>query len=193
MCGSGSRLKDWETLKKSSINGNKKFLIPFYASLHTGYYLFENSENYFENYLVPSRRFNSFGTGGFIFADQFLQISTRLATSNVYGLGEHRTNLRLNTNWQSLTIFNKDQPPTENANLYGSHPFYLVMEESGNCHGVLFLNSNAMGKPRKNLIFLFIMIFLICLQINSVPFFAFKSDKKGTELISRPNIFVFWY
>lgn len=39
-----------------------------------------------------------------------------------------------------------------NANQYGSHPFYLVMEEisnsnhypSGNMHGVLLLNSNAM-------------------------------------------------
>ncbi|XP_071566173.1 lysosomal alpha-glucosidase isoform X1 [Temnothorax nylanderi] len=88
--------------------------------------------------------FNSIGTGGFIFADQFLQISSLLPTSNIYGIGEHRSSLKLNTNWQSFTLFNKDQPPTENANLYGSHPFYIVMEESGMAHGVLFLNSNAM-------------------------------------------------
>ncbi|XP_011882286.1 PREDICTED: lysosomal alpha-glucosidase-like [Vollenhovia emeryi] len=88
--------------------------------------------------------FNSIGIGGFIFADQFLQISTLLPTSNIYGLGEHRSSLKLNTNWQLFTLFNKDQPPTENANLYGSHPFYIVMEESGIAHGVLFLNSNAM-------------------------------------------------
>ncbi|XP_067204332.1 lysosomal alpha-glucosidase [Linepithema humile] len=86
--------------------------------------------------------FNS--VGGFIFADQFLQISTLLPTSNIYGIGEHRSSLKLNTNWQSFTLFNKDQPPTENANLYGSHPFYIVVEESGMAHGVLFLNSNAM-------------------------------------------------
>jgi lysosomal alpha-glucosidase len=32
------------------------------------------------------------------------------------------------------------------ANLYGSHPFYLTMEKSGKSHGVFLLNSNAMGK-----------------------------------------------
>ncbi|XP_046491044.1 lysosomal alpha-glucosidase-like isoform X1 [Neodiprion pinetum] len=88
--------------------------------------------------------FNSIGIGGFTFSDQFLQIHSILPSYNIYGLGEHRNNLRLDTNWQSFTMFNSDQPPTEKMNLYGSHPFYLVMEESGMSHGVLFLNSNAM-------------------------------------------------
>ncbi|KAK0082860.1 hypothetical protein PV325_009722, partial [Microctonus aethiopoides] len=88
--------------------------------------------------------FDSIEAGGFVFADQFLQMSTLLPSSNIYGLGEHRTNLKLNTNWQIFTLFNKDQAPVENANLYGSHPFYLIIEENGDSHGVLFLNSNAM-------------------------------------------------
>ncbi|KOX74652.1 Lysosomal alpha-glucosidase [Melipona quadrifasciata] len=88
--------------------------------------------------------FDSSNAGGFIFADQFLQISTLLPSHNIYGIGEHRTKLKLNTNWQLFTLFNKDQPPTENANLYGSHPFYFVIENSGKSHGFLFLNSNAM-------------------------------------------------
>ncbi|XP_017791091.1 PREDICTED: lysosomal alpha-glucosidase-like [Habropoda laboriosa] len=88
--------------------------------------------------------FDSISVGGFIFADQFLQISGLLPTHNIYGIGEHRASLKLNTEWQTFTLFNRDQPPTENGNLYGSHPFYLVMENSGKSHGVLFLNSNAM-------------------------------------------------
>ena len=30
------------------------------------------------------------------------------------------------------------------ASLYGSHPFIVQVSESGKCHGVLFMNSNAM-------------------------------------------------
>ncbi|XP_048513963.1 lysosomal alpha-glucosidase-like isoform X2 [Athalia rosae] len=88
--------------------------------------------------------FDSVAKGGFIFADQFLQIHSTLPSHNIYGLGEHRAPLKLGTGWRSFTMFNKDQPPTEQANLYSSHPFYFMIEDSGNCHGVLFLNSNAM-------------------------------------------------
>ncbi|XP_062930555.1 lysosomal alpha-glucosidase-like [Mobula hypostoma] len=81
--------------------------------------------------------------GPLIFADQFLQISTSLASRHISGLGEHVTNLILNVDWNQLTLWNWDQIPHPNANLYGSHPFYLVMEEDGSAHGVFLLNSNA--------------------------------------------------
>lgn len=80
----------------------------------------------------------------FIFSNQFLQITTKLPSKYIYGIGEHRSNLLLSTNWSRFTLFNHDAIPSFNKNLYGSHPFYLVMEESGNSHGVFLLNSNAM-------------------------------------------------
>ncbi|XP_069701371.1 lysosomal alpha-glucosidase-like [Periplaneta americana] len=88
--------------------------------------------------------FDAQDVGAFIFADQFLQLSAVLPSSYVYGLGEHRSPLLLSTRWQRFTMFNHDQIPKENTNLYGSHPFYLVMEKSGKSHGVFLLNSNAM-------------------------------------------------
>uniref|UniRef100_A0A4W6DT06 Lysosomal alpha-glucosidase n=1 Tax=Lates calcarifer TaxID=8187 RepID=A0A4W6DT06_LATCA len=78
-----------------------------------------------------------------LFADQYLQLSTTLASSLVSGLGEHYTSLLLDLNWTSLTLWNRDMAPHADANLYGSHPFYIVQEEDGLAHGVFLLNSNA--------------------------------------------------
>ena len=35
------------------------------------------------------------------------------------------------------------------TDLAGVQPFYMCVEESGKAHGVLFLNSNAMGRHRQ--------------------------------------------
>ncbi|XP_070541629.1 maltase-glucoamylase-like [Ptychodera flava] len=83
--------------------------------------------------------------GGFVFADQYLQISTRLPTSNFYGLGEHEhASFRHDMNYQTWGAFSRDQPPSYKANLYGVHPFYTCLEADTKSHGVLLLNSNAM-------------------------------------------------
>ncbi|CAB1342335.1 unnamed protein product [Coregonus sp. 'balchen'] len=79
-----------------------------------------------------------------LYADQYLQLSTSLASSLVSGLGEHYTPLSLDLNWTSLTLWNRDMAPHGDANLYGSHPFYMVQEGDGKAHGVFLLNSNAM-------------------------------------------------
>ncbi|XP_061159667.1 lysosomal alpha-glucosidase isoform X1 [Syngnathus typhle] len=78
-----------------------------------------------------------------LFADQYLQLSTTLASSLVSGLGEHYTSLSLDLNWTSLTLWNRDMAPHAGANLYGSHPFYVVQEGDGLAHGVFLINSNA--------------------------------------------------
>ncbi|XP_058510616.1 lysosomal alpha-glucosidase-like isoform X2 [Solea solea] len=81
--------------------------------------------------------------GPLLFADQYLQLSTTLASSLVSGLGEHYTFLLLDLNWTSLTLWNRDMAPHAHANLCGSHPFYIVQEADGLAHGVFLLNSNA--------------------------------------------------
>ncbi|NXK88246.1 MGA protein, partial [Formicarius rufipectus] len=81
----------------------------------------------------------------FTFSDMFIQISTRLASQYIYGFGEaeHPT-FRHNMSWHTWGMFTRDQPPGYKLNSYGYHPFYMALEEDGNAHGVLLLNSNAM-------------------------------------------------
>lgn len=44
----------------------------------------------------------------------------------------------------TYTLWAKDQGTPPDVNLYGSHPFYMQLRQSGNAHGVFMLNSNAM-------------------------------------------------
>nr|WLD25457.1 lysosomal alpha-glucosidase [Rattus rattus] len=78
------------------------------------------------------------------FADQFLQLSTSLPSQHIAGLGEHLSPLMLSTEWTRITLWNRDVAPSQGVNLYGSHPFYLALEDGGLAHGVFLLNSNAM-------------------------------------------------
>lgn len=78
------------------------------------------------------------------FADQFLQLSTSLPSQYITGLAEHLSPLMLSTEWTRITLWNRDLAPSPGANLYGSHPFYLALEDGGLAHGVFLLNSNAM-------------------------------------------------
>lgn len=44
-------------------------------------------------------------------------------------------------------MFARDEGPnsagTDTKNLYGAHPFYMMIEPDGKAHGVFILNSNA--------------------------------------------------
>ncbi|KAL0279779.1 UNVERIFIED_CONTAM: hypothetical protein PYX00_001264 [Menopon gallinae] len=136
--------------------------------------------------------FDAIDKGGFIFADQFLQISATF-NGKVYGIGEHQSNFQLSTNWTTFTLFNHDSIPLDNANLYGSHPFYLVLENTGKCHGVFFLNSNAMD---------IILQPLPAVTFRSIggifDFYFFTGPTPGdvirqyTELIGRPFLPPYW-
>ncbi|XP_051482229.1 sucrase-isomaltase, intestinal [Apus apus] len=81
----------------------------------------------------------------FTFSDMFIQISTRLASQYIYGFGEtEHTMFRRNMSWHTWGMFTRDEAPTYKLNSYGYQPFYMALEEEGNAHGVLLLNSNAM-------------------------------------------------
>ncbi|XP_040076997.1 lysosomal alpha-glucosidase-like [Ixodes scapularis] len=79
-----------------------------------------------------------------VFTDQFLQLSTTMPSSTVFGLGEQWSHLRRDTNWTRHVFFNRDRGPVENENLYGTHPVYFGLEQDGKGHGVFLHNSNAM-------------------------------------------------
>uniref|UniRef100_A0A4X2L9V0 Sucrase-isomaltase n=1 Tax=Vombatus ursinus TaxID=29139 RepID=A0A4X2L9V0_VOMUR len=82
---------------------------------------------------------------GFAFHDQFIQISTRLPSEFIYGFGEaEHTAFKRDLNWHTWGMFTRDQPPGYKLNSYGFHPYHMVMENEGNAHGVLLLNSNGM-------------------------------------------------
>lgn len=79
-----------------------------------------------------------------VYANQFLQLSSVLPSTVVYGIGEQYDSLLRSVNWTRNTLFNRDRAPLANMNLYGSHPFYVCLEHDGSSHGVLLLNSNSM-------------------------------------------------
>ncbi|XP_036392320.1 maltase-glucoamylase, intestinal [Megalops cyprinoides] len=85
--------------------------------------------------------------GPLVFADQYLQLSAKLPSHNIYGLGEHvHKNFRHDTNWRTWPIFTRDAFPNGGThNLYGHYTFFLCLEdESGKSFGVFLMNSNAM-------------------------------------------------
>nr|XP_022286839.1 maltase-glucoamylase, intestinal-like [Crassostrea virginica] len=83
---------------------------------------------------------------GLTFSDQFLQISTRLPTDNVYGFGEHNhRRYRHDMNWKTWGMFSRDYAPDDEPwNLYSVHPVYMNLEKDGRANMVFLKNSNAM-------------------------------------------------
>lgn len=84
-------------------------------------------------------------TPGFVFSPQYIQLTVKLASDIVYGLGEHNhRRLRHDMKWKKWTIFTRDVAPVDEWNLYGAQTFFMNLEQDGNANGVFLLNSNAM-------------------------------------------------
>ncbi|KAI5703867.1 hypothetical protein M8J76_001346 [Diaphorina citri] len=89
--------------------------------------------------------FDSRNLGGFMYSNQFIQISSRLSSPYIYGLGEHRNQFLLDTDWKTIVLWPLDGPPQDGVNGYGYHPFYLNLNaSSGLAHGVFLRTSNAL-------------------------------------------------
>ncbi|KAL7640682.1 UNVERIFIED_CONTAM: hypothetical protein RMT77_008957 [Armadillidium vulgare] len=87
--------------------------------------------------------------GPLTFEDQFIQITTSLASSYFYGIGEfcHSSLLRSFDQRTTNALFASDRGPSpgSDVNLYGSYPYYLNIEDDdGNTHSVFLENSNAL-------------------------------------------------
>uniref|UniRef100_A0A8C1GYL9 alpha-glucosidase n=1 Tax=Cyprinus carpio TaxID=7962 RepID=A0A8C1GYL9_CYPCA len=85
--------------------------------------------------------------GPLVFADQYLQLSAKLSSHNIYGLGEHvHQTFRHDTNWRTWPIFTRAAFPNGGThNLYGHYPYFTCLEDaSGQSFGVFLMNSNAM-------------------------------------------------
>ncbi|XP_074125656.1 putative maltase-glucoamylase 2 [Sminthopsis crassicaudata] len=96
----------------------------------------ENNKVFFDTSIGPLQ-----------YAEQYLQLSVRLPSHNVYGFGEHVHQQYLhNMSWKTWPIFTRDAIPNANmTNLYGAQTFFLCLEDnSGFSFGVFLMNSNAM-------------------------------------------------
>ncbi|KAF7353798.1 Glycoside hydrolase family 31 protein [Mycena venus] len=80
-----------------------------------------------------------------IYEPQYLRVKTNLEpNANIYGLGEHTNNFRLDPDNTTLTLWSRDAygVPTD-TNLYGNHAVFFQHRSTGT-HGVFLLNSNGM-------------------------------------------------
>ncbi|XP_036037737.1 maltase-glucoamylase, intestinal [Onychomys torridus] len=131
---------------------------------------------------------------GFTFNDMFIRISTRLPSTYIYGFGEtEHTTFKIDLNWHTWGMFSRDQPPGYKKNSYGVHPYYMGLEEDGNAHGVLLMNSNAMDVTFQPLPALTYRT-----TGGILDFFVFLGPtpelvtQQYTELIGRPVMVPYW-
>lgn len=103
--------------------------------------------------LIVSRKSNGailFNTdlNKLIFADQFIQLNTRLNTSFVYGLGEHYGSFlkEAKDSYKTYSFYHTDRLPLPGGTRsYSGFPFYVNLDSwTEKAHGVYLRNSNGM-------------------------------------------------
>jgi len=84
-------------------------------------------------------------TGGLTFSNQFIQFSTKLPSTRLYGIGENEqyTYKHAFDGYYTYALWARDQVPDAKTNMYGVHPYYTVVEDDGKAHSVVIVNSNA--------------------------------------------------
>ncbi|XP_007446500.1 PREDICTED: sucrase-isomaltase, intestinal [Lipotes vexillifer] len=134
--------------------------------------------------------------GPLVYSDQYLQISARLSSEYIYGIGEHiHKRFRHDLYWKTWPIFTRDQLPGDNNNnLYGHQTFFMCIEDtSGKSFGVFLMNSNAME--------IFIQptpIVTYRVTGGILDFYIFLGDtpeqvvQQYQELIGRPTMPAYW-
>lgn len=84
----------------------------------------------------------------FLFKEQYLEVNTIVPEeAALFGVGERTPSqgLRLPRDGLPLTLWNRDLPSAQaDTNLYGSHPFIMMLMPDGSACGLLLMNSNAM-------------------------------------------------
>ncbi|KAL1453810.1 hypothetical protein WDU94_010122 [Cyamophila willieti] len=146
--------------------------------------------------------FDTRNVGGFTMSDQFLQVSAKLGSRFVYGLGEVSKSFLTDFNWKTFGLFAKHLSTKESFNgNSGSHPFYLAMEadadgrnsSTGRAHGVLLLNSNALEvelQPKASITYR--------ATGGILDFYFFLGEtpseviQQYLELIGKPNLPPYW-
>lgn len=85
--------------------------------------------------------------GNIIFSEHYIEISTKVASKNVWGFGERFSN-RFRIQPGKYTVFNRDRGQVvdkqQGLQTYGHYPIYFLRDNSSNYHINYFRNSNAM-------------------------------------------------
>lgn len=85
--------------------------------------------------------FDSTDLPGLIFARRFMQITSKVPTTSVYGFG-HRYHRQLpaDFNWNRMSLFAAGFKPYPNKNLYGFQPLHIGLDVNHHAYGI-FLNT----------------------------------------------------